>query len=254
MLSFIPLIALGVMVFAVFLDDQTVRSRLAETLVYYFPASGDIVAEAVDHLLRSPFAAGIVAVLAMVFGANGLFMAANRAVNRVCDVPARAFAGRTHIQLVIAPAIVILFLVSLSVNAGIQIAFARSRILLDVSGIFGDVFSFVSGLVSTLVLLLSTTLILAVAYHRLPNLRVRWSDAAFGAIIAVLIFEAAKYAFFWYTEFASQRNRIFGPLASVVLLLSWSYVAAFIFLYGAALTRHSFALRPPEAATDEAQL
>ena len=87
----------------------------------------------------------------------------------------------------------------------------------------------------------------ALVYLRMPNVRVRWRDAVFGALAAIVLFEAGKHLFFWFTGLAAQRNAVYGPISSFVLLLMWGYVAGMIFLYGAALTRAAGELRPPEA-------
>jgi uncharacterized BrkB/YihY/UPF0761 family membrane protein len=65
-------------------------------------------------------------------------------------------------------------------------------------------------------------------------------------VTAIVLFEAGKHLFFWFTVLASQRSAVYGPIASFVLLLMWGYVAGMIFLYGAALTRAASELRPQE--------
>ncbi len=46
-LSFLPLIALVVMAVAIFGEPEEVREKLTEILVHYFPASADLIREAV---------------------------------------------------------------------------------------------------------------------------------------------------------------------------------------------------------------
>ena len=58
-----------------------------------------------------------------------------------------------------------------------------------------------------------------------------------------MLFEIAKYIFFFVNLF-SQRDLLYGPISSVVLVLIWSHVAGMIFLYGAAITKQSSDLRP----------
>ena len=63
-------------------------------------------------------------------------------------------------------------------------------------------------------------------------------------------FESAKHIFFWFTGIATQRNVVYGPIASFVVLLMWAYIAGMIFLYGAALTRAAAGLRPDKAPSN----
>ena len=81
--SLLPMVALVIMVVAIFSDPEVVSKKLTEILVYYFPTSGDLIHEAGDNLLKASLGFGLVAVASLVLGANGLFMAANRAVNRI---------------------------------------------------------------------------------------------------------------------------------------------------------------------------
>ena len=81
-LSLLPLAALVMMTATVFIDPETVRDQFTETLIYYFPSSQELIREAVDNLLGGSLLIGAVALFSIVVGANGLFMAANRAVNR----------------------------------------------------------------------------------------------------------------------------------------------------------------------------
>ena len=78
----------------------------------------------------------------------------------------------------------------------------------------------------------------------MPNTRIEWRDATFGALIAVVLFEIGKQTFFWFTGLVTQRSIVYGPIASFVVLLMWAYIASLIFLYGSALTRVSGEIRP----------
>ncbi|MYE54399.1 MAG: hypothetical protein F4X34_04280, partial [Chloroflexi bacterium] len=53
--------------------------------------------------------------------------------------------------------------------------------------------------------------------------------------------------FFWFIDLATNRNVVYGPIASVVVLLMWAYISGLIFLYGAAVARVASELRPTMA-------
>ena len=102
----------------------------------------------------------------------------------------------------------------------------------------------VFGIVSTVLPAVLTAAVFAVVYHRLPNADVEWRNATFGAMVAIVLFEIGKHLFFWFTNLSSQRNAVYGPAASVVVLMMWGYIASLIFLYGAALARAAGELGP----------
>ena len=249
-LSFLPLVALIVMAVAVFGDPEGVSVKLTEILVYYFPASDDLIREAVENLLNGSLVFGLVALAGLVLGANGLFMAANRSVNRVFGIEARRVVQITIAEVAIATSVAILFLLSLGLTGLLQVAVSFSEGIVEVTGGVSTVAVVVLGIVSTVLPAVLTAAVFAVVYYRLPNVDVEWRDATFGAMIAIVLFEIGKYLFFWFINLSSQRNAVYGPAASVVVLMMWGYIASLIFLYGAALVRAAGELRPatpPEA-------
>ena len=243
-LSFLPLIALAIMAVAVFGDPEVVGAKLTDMLVYYFPASDDLIREAVENLLNGSLAFGALALVGMVLGANGLFMAANRSVNRVFGIEARRVVQITVTEVAIATSVVLLFLLSLGLTAFLQIAVSFGEGILEVTGGASPVSILVVAIVSTVVPIVLTVIVFAIVYRSLPNVYVEWRDAAFGAMVAIVMFEIGKHVFFWFTNLSTQRNAVYGPAASVVVLMMWGYIASLIFLYGAALARAAGELRP----------
>ena len=243
-LSFLPLIALAIMTVGFFGGPETVGEELTAVLVYYFPASEELIREAVHNLLSGSLAFGIVALVGMVVGANGLFMAANRSVNRVFGIEARGALQVTVTEAAAAVLLAILFLLSLGHTALLQIVVNFGAGIVESTGWLSTATLVVLGVSSTLIPVLLTAAVFSVVYHRLPNARVEWRDSTFGALIAIVLFEAGKHLFFWFTVFSSQRNAVYGPAASVIVLMMWGYIASLIFLYGASLAKVAGDLRP----------
>ena len=243
-LSLLPLIALAIMAVAIFGDPEAVSARLTAMLIYYFPASHELIREAVENLLNGSLALGVVALAGMIVGANGLFMAANRAVNRVFGIESRRVVQVTFAQAAIATLVAILFLLSLGLTALLQVVVSFGEGIVEATGGVSTASVVLLGVVSTVVPIVLTAAVFAVVYQRLPNVHVEWRDATFGAMVAIVLFEIGKHIFFWFMGLSSQRNAVYGPAASVVVLMMWGYIAGLIFLYGAALTRMAGELRP----------
>ena len=89
-----------------------------------------------------------------------------------------------------------------------------------------------------------TAVSFTVVYRGLPDVRVELKDAAFGAMVAVVLFKLGKHLFFWFTSLVAHRHAIYGPLGSIAILQMWIFVGGLIFLYGAALTKTARELRP----------
>ncbi|MDE2899972.1 MAG: YihY/virulence factor BrkB family protein [Chloroflexota bacterium] len=246
-MSFLPLVALAIMAIAAFGDPVTVSEQITELLIHYFPASSDLIREAVQALISGSLVFGVLAVLGIVLGANGLFMAADRSLRRIFGSEARRAVQITATNAVIAFAVSCVFLLSLGMTALLQFAVSFGAGL-GVAGEFSRVTLGTLGAVSAVVPVTLTAAIFVIVYHKLPHAHVEWKDATYGAVVAIILFETGKHLFFWFTGFASQRNAVYGPASSVVVLMMWAYVASLIFLYGAALTRAAGELRPGRSA------
>ena len=80
------------------------------------------------------------------------------------------------------------------------------------------------------------TVIFAVIYKALPNVRLKWSDVAIGAAITSLLFSIGKYLIGLYlgtTTIASS----YGAAGSFLIVLVWVYYSAQVFFLGAEFTK-----------------
>ncbi len=245
LIAFFPLTALFVLGFSAFLDPETVRGLVTEVFIFYFPGAEEFLSHTIDHLYTAQLLASIIAIVGIFVGALGLFVAANRGVNRLFETTPKKLYGTTISTVAIWLLTVVLFLVSIGFTA----AFHASLGLSDRIPVFGGPLSIallpVASVVTAVVPPLIAGLVFVVVFKHFPNRPIEWSDATFGGVVTVVLFETAKYIFFFVNLF-SQRDLLYGPISSVVLVLIWSHVAGMIFLYGAAITKQSSDLRPKE--------
>lgn len=83
---------------------------------------------------------------------------------------------------------------------------------------------------------------LALAYLVVPNAPVRFRHAAFGGLLASLLFEATKQGFAQYLAQASY-EQVYGVLAAVPIFLVWIYLSWVVVLVGASITASLSAFR-----------
>lgn len=92
-----------------------------------------------------------------------------------------------------------------------------------------------------------------VAYMLIPNTRVRWRSAAFGAAIGGGLWLSTGIAFAKLGQSSTQYDAIYSGFAIVLLFMIWMYLCWFILLFGAQvafyhqnprlMTRYSFRLQ-----------
>jgi membrane protein len=86
-----------------------------------------------------------------------------------------------------------------------------------------------------LVSFLVTVVLFVLVYRFMPKAAVTVRDALPGALLAGLLWEAAKYLFAWSLNYFHY-DEIYGSVGAVVAVLTWSYVSSLILLFGAQLT------------------
>ena len=243
-LSQLPLVALMAMLLIAIGPTDGVGDVLTEALSYLFPASQDLIGEAINNLLGGSLTIGILAVINLMIGANRLFAAANRAVNRVFGIQNTKVIQVTVKSVILATILVAIFMISIGLSAVIQALIRLSQDSATVTHGLSTFATVILGSLATILPAIFTTTMFAIIYYRLPNTRVLKRDAIFGAIIAIILFEIGKHVFFWANNLDTYRANIYGPITSVVVLMLWAYVASFIFLYGAALAKTASEIRP----------
>lgn len=102
-----------------------------------------------------------------------------------------------------------------------------------------EVFSRIWTVVNVVVPVAATWLALTGLFFKLPAARVRLVDAAFGAIVAAVLFEFVKRGFAYYVGLSTTYSTVYGVLASIPLFLFWLYVAWVIVLLGAEISYQS---------------
>ena len=243
LLSFVPFISLLVLISTTFVDLEPLHRHLATVIGIYFPASEEFLDAAITPLLDARPIVGAISVAVMIWGANGLFRATNRTVNRTFGSQQRPLLGVALAELTFAGGIIVLFLFSITISG-------LFRIAIDITGEYATSSQLLSELSSLFIKVLLAAVppfvtfwVFLLVYQAVPNSTIRWRDATFGAIAAVTLFEGAKYIFFWIGSNLGNQSLVYGPLSSVVILLIWSQLAALIFLFGVALVRESIRLR-----------
>ena len=163
----------------------------------------------------------------------------------------RASSGSLVQQRVISFALVVgvgfLLLTSLLVSAGLAAAYKYMGQMFPGVAIVWEA-------ANVIVSLFVITLLFAMIYKVLPDVKLDWRDVWVGALVTAGLFTIGKFLIGLYlgtSSFASS----YGAAGSVIVLLLWVYYSSQVILLGAEFTRayvEQFGPRPPptELATE----
>jgi YihY family inner membrane protein len=124
-----------------------------------------------------------------------------------------------------------------TVLIGVLLSFVPQipRDALGNSGVWHDATLFVRSWIGPLASLVSSILVMLIAYKFLPKPRPAFRYALVGAVIAGILFEIARRVFTIYVEKIARYDIVYGALGSIIAFLFFVYIAAMILLYGAEL-------------------
>ncbi|WP_440221660.1 virulence factor BrkB family protein [Dokdonella sp. MW10] len=227
--ALVPLTAAILGVLAAFPVFAEWREQLTSFAFRNFvPAAGDVVQGYLTEFAANASKATAVGVLVLLFSSISLMMSIEDTFNRIWRVGTQRRAVSRFViywtALSLGPLLVVAALVISSY------VFA-----LPLVGEAADHFSLRARLLSVLPFVIQWVVLLA-AYVVIPNRTVRLRDAAVGALIAAVLFEAAKRGFAWYATGIATYQQVYGALAMVPIFILWIYLSWIIVLLGASIT------------------
>ncbi|HWM89137.1 MAG TPA: YihY/virulence factor BrkB family protein [Thermoanaerobaculia bacterium] len=191
-----------------------------------------------------------IGIITLLFGATGVFGQLQDALNTVWSVAPKPGANlstllrkRLH-SFALIVGIGFLLLVSLVLSAGLT---GFSRYLERVLDLPVDFLQVANFAVSFAVI----TLLFAMTYRILPDVKVAWRDVWLGSLLTALLFVSGKTLIGLYLGSTSVASA-YGAAGSLVVILLWVYYSSLIFFFGAEFTRvHSRQFRVTRAQPEE---
>ena len=219
-LSLFPLMLGLIALLSLFLESDRVNDELFDFFGTYLPAATELE-ENIDGIRNQRGALGILSILGLFWTGSAVFGAISRAVNRAWDVHQdRPFYIAKPRQLAMAVGVGLLFLLSMSTTTALQFLGG----ILENAGV---------NLVTRILPFFFTLAIFLAIYKFIPNTRTFWRYIWPGALLAAVLFELGKSMFVYYLDNFSNPELVYGSLGSVIALLGWIYISAFILILGA---------------------
>ena len=257
--SVFPLLIFLTGVAGIVLQDEQAQSDVVDEVLNMVPLDEgegrDAVVDAVNAVSGGSPALGALGLIGMAWSGSAVFGAVRKSLNRVYGVQAaaRPFVQQKLVDLAMVLAVGLFFLASITATASLRIVRANSHELGEV-GEFAESVDVAWDLASFLIPLVLSFVAFFIVYTLVPAGRRSSRHTWPGALLAALLFEAAKISFSIYLEHFAAYDLVYGSLGAVVALLFWVYLSANVMLLGAELADANARPAPAQASHDDAPL
>ncbi|MEO1671408.1 MAG: YihY/virulence factor BrkB family protein [Cyanobacteria bacterium J06631_2] len=236
--SITPLLVIAIAIAGAVFGQDAARGEILNQINQLVGAQG---AQAIEIALanadqpRISGIASIISVIVLLVGASGVFAQLQEALNTVWDVKAKPNGGigefirKRLLSFGMVLVIGFLLLVSLVLSAMLSgIGKLQIELLPGFTSLWQVLnFALSFGFIS---------LLFALIYYYLPDVKIRWRDVWIGAIITALLFTVGKFAIGLYLGRGSLGST-YGAAGSLIVFLAWVFYSAQILLFGAEFTQ-----------------
>ncbi len=248
--SLFPLVLAMISVSGFILGSPVRGENLARDISQLIPVSAEFVGDTIQGVVSARTITGVLGIFGLLGAATAVFGAIRKGVNAAWGIRRpRPFLHERLIDFLLALGAGILFIVSVSFSAILGFFKEITTLIYPSAAVNGD---FVWDQVAQVIPALITLLIFVLLYRFLPNTKVRFRDVWWGALGAGVAFELTKMVFVWYVRTFPVYNVVYGTIGAVVALLTWVYISAIIFLFGALVTSRYAAYRASRRAEESA--
>lgn len=234
-LSIGPVLLLVIAVAGLALGTEAVTGAVSSQIQGLVGAQA---AEAIEAIIANSrkesegILAAIVGFGALVLSATGFFGELQAAMNRIFNAPkpeggALGFVLQRLFSFAMIMGIVVLLMLSLAVSAGLSAVadLFRNNVSVQLFQVLNFVLSF--GV---------TTLLFAMVFKFMPDVRQRWGDVWFGAAVTALLFAVGKSLIGLYLGNAAIGST-YGAAGSLMVFLVWVYYSVQIIFFGAEIAQ-----------------
>lgn len=236
--SLAPLLIIAIAIVSFFLDEQQARQQITSQIGGLIGPTGVEAVESMISNAKQPGAgimATIIGIVTLILGASGVFGELQGALNSIWEVepkPDRGILGMIKDRfftfgLVLATGF--LLLVSLILSSALAIVGAQFEQLLPGGAMIWQVVNF---LISFGII----TLLFAMIFKYIPDVKISWGDVWVGALVTATLFVIGRFVLNLYLGNSSTTS-VYGAAGSLVVILLWVYYSAQILFFGAEFTQ-----------------
>lgn len=233
-----PLFVIVLAIAGLWFGEEAARRELFDQVSGLVGSEGGEAVQALVSSAREPKTgawAAFFAVATLLVGATGVFVQLQDALNAIWGVrrrPGRGLRNFVKDRLLSFALIVgngFLLLVSLVLSAGLA---ALDKFIIGLLPAQELIWQGVNFAISFGVI----TLLFAMIFKVLPDVKIAWRNVWMGAMLTALLFNLGKLIFGLYLGLSSVASA-YGAAGSLVIVLLWVYFSAQILFFGAKFTQ-----------------
>jgi len=236
--SIFPLVLLITAILGTQMRSAEVRKQISDGLLNVLPLDPSASAQ-IDHLLISATnnlaTVGIVGAVGLIWSASGMLGSVRGAMELAWEGTAGTrpfFRGKLVDALLLG---IVVSVVLSSFLAGLVLSVVP-QVSIDVirpDSWTGDFAAVVRSSLAPAVSVLTSGVILTLAYKFLPRPRPALRYAMAGATLAAVLLELARRVFSIYVDHVATYDVVYGSIGSIIVFLFFVYIAAIVSLFGA---------------------
>lgn len=236
--SIAPVLIIVIAIAGFVFGEEAVRGEIATQLTGVVGKDGAAVVQDLVENASRP-GRGVIALtigsITFLLAATGVFLEMQYALNTIFRVKQKA---NGNISAFVKARLRSFGLV-LSIGFVLLVSLAVSATLASLTKLFGEGAAGTAmfwQVVNIAVSLSVITLLFAVIYRFLPDVKLAWRDVWIGSLMTALLFTVGKQLLAIYLGRSSTTSS-YGAAGSVIIVLLWVYYSSQIILFGAELTR-----------------
>jgi membrane protein len=233
-----PLLVIAVAVASIVFGEEAARGQITDTLGGVIgPDGAKITEDAMKNANKGggSIFATVFGIGTLLFGAAGVFGQLKDALNTIWEVKPKKNLGFMYMikerffSFTMVLGTGFLLLVSLVVSAGLAALGSFFSSLLPGFDLLWQVVNFIVGLAVV-------TLMFALLFKFLPDVKLTWKDVWIGAFVTAVLFLLGQFLLGFYLG-SGAVGSAWGAAGALVIILVWIYYSAQIFFLGAEFTQ-----------------
>lgn len=234
-----PLMIVIIFIAGKFLGEEAVQGGIYAQMKSFI---GPNAAEQIQTIIKNAAingksgVAAVIGIITLLIGATTVFGEIQDSINSIWGVKAKPKAGimklvmNRLLSFGMIASLGFLLLVSLAITAIVETIGNRLK------EIFPDVAVVLLYIINLVLTLGITTILFAIIFKVLPDIKIKWKDIWPGAIATAILFMIGKFLISIYIS-KSNVGSTYGAAGSLVILIVWIYYSSIILYFGAEFTR-----------------